>query len=103
MKFGRLVCLTVALLALPLIAYAQDATFLGTITDNTGGVSAGSHRHRDKRGIRESPLSASPTSVGCIVSLSAPGVLQDQSAELAGFTTATASRHRAAARARRSR
>src|SRR5258708_611931 len=37
MKLGRLVRLTVAMLALPLLAYAQDATLSGTIKDNTGG------------------------------------------------------------------
>src|SRR5690349_8026723 len=31
MKLGRLVRLTVALLALPLLAYAQDATLSGTV------------------------------------------------------------------------
>ena len=41
MKFGRLVCLTVALLALPLVAHAQDTTLLGTVRDNTGGVLPG--------------------------------------------------------------
>ena len=41
MKFGRLVWLTVALLALPLVAHAQDATLLGTVKDNTGGVLPG--------------------------------------------------------------
>ena len=41
MKFGRLVWLTVALFALPLAAHAQDATLLGTVTDNTGGVLPG--------------------------------------------------------------
>jgi Carboxypeptidase regulatory-like domain/TonB dependent receptor len=41
MKFGRLVRLTVALLALPLLAYAQDATLSGTVKDNTGGVLPG--------------------------------------------------------------
>jgi len=41
MKFGRSVWLTVALLALPFVAHAQDATLLGTITDNSGGVLPG--------------------------------------------------------------
>ena len=41
MKLGRLVRLTVALLALPLLAYAQDATLSGTVKDNTGGVLPG--------------------------------------------------------------
>jgi hypothetical protein len=41
MKLGRLVRLTVAMLALPLLAYAQDATLSGTIKDNTGGVLPG--------------------------------------------------------------
>src|ERR1700674_2665563 len=41
MKFRRLVWLTVALLALPLAAYAQDATLSGTVKDNTGGVLPG--------------------------------------------------------------
>ena len=41
MKFGRLVRLTVALLALPILAYAQDATLSGTVKDNTGGVLPG--------------------------------------------------------------
>ena len=41
MKFGRLVWLTVALLALPLVAHAQDATLSGTVKDNTGGVLPG--------------------------------------------------------------
>ncbi len=41
MKLGRLVLLTVALLALPLVAHAQDATLTGTVRDNTGGVLPG--------------------------------------------------------------
>ena len=41
MKFGRLVRLTIALLALPLAAYAQDATLSGTVKDNTGAVLPG--------------------------------------------------------------
>src|SRR5438270_12202620 len=41
MKFRRLVRLTVALLALPILAYAQDATISGTVKDNTGGVLPG--------------------------------------------------------------
>ena len=41
MKLGRLVCLTVAVLALPLVAFAQDTTLLGTVRDNTGGVLPG--------------------------------------------------------------
>ena len=43
MKLGRLIWLTVAsaILALPLGAYAQDATLMGTIRDNTGGVLPG--------------------------------------------------------------
>jgi hypothetical protein len=41
MKFGRSVWLTVALLALPLVAHAQDTTLLGTVRDNTGGVLPG--------------------------------------------------------------
>ena len=41
MKFGRLVWLTVALLALPLVAHAQDTTLMGTVRDNTGGVLPG--------------------------------------------------------------
>jgi len=41
MKLGRLVRLTVAMLALPLLAYAQDATLSGTVKDNTGGVLPG--------------------------------------------------------------
>src|SRR4029453_9420647 len=41
MKLGRLVCLTVAVLALPLIAFAQDTTLSGTVRDNTGGVLPG--------------------------------------------------------------
>src|SRR5258706_934966 len=41
MKLGRLVRLTVAMLALPLLAHAQDATLLGAVKDNTGGVLPG--------------------------------------------------------------
>src|SRR5882672_1696265 len=41
MKFGRSVWLTVALLALPLVAHAQDTTLSGTVRDNTGGVLPG--------------------------------------------------------------
>ena len=41
MKFGRLVRLTVALLALPVLASAQEATLSGTVKDNTGGVLPG--------------------------------------------------------------
>jgi hypothetical protein len=41
MKFGRWICLIVAFVALPLAAYAQDATLSGTVKDNTGGVLPG--------------------------------------------------------------
>jgi len=41
MKLVRLVCLTVAMFALPLSAFAQDATLSGTVKDNTGGVLPG--------------------------------------------------------------
>ena len=43
MTFGRFVWLAVAgaVLALPLAAYAQDATLNGTVRDNTGGVLPG--------------------------------------------------------------
>jgi carboxypeptidase family protein/TonB-dependent receptor-like protein len=41
MKLGPWVWLTVAVLALPLTAYAQDTTLMGTVRDNTGGVLPG--------------------------------------------------------------
>ena len=43
MKFRRLVWLAVSgsLLALPLVARAQDSTVTGTVRDNTGGVLPG--------------------------------------------------------------
>jgi hypothetical protein len=41
MKIGRLVWLTIAWVALPLVAYAQDTTLMGTVRDNTGGVLPG--------------------------------------------------------------
>ena len=42
MKFGRrLVVLTIALFAFPVLASAQDATLSGTVKDNTGGVLPG--------------------------------------------------------------
>jgi carboxypeptidase family protein len=86
MKFGRLVRLTVALLALPLLAYAQDATLTGTVKDNTGGVLPGVTvtatnqasgntftSVTDERGIYRIPIRA--------------GVYRI-TAELSGFTTA---------------
>ena len=36
-----------AFLFLPALAYAQDATFAGAVTDSTGGVSP--RRHADRR------------------------------------------------------
>lgn len=87
MKFGRLVRLTVALLALPLLAYAQDATLSGTIKDNTGGVLPGVTvtatneasgntftSVTDERGIYRIPVRAGVYKI---------------TAELAGFTTVT--------------
>ena len=86
MKLGRLVGLTVALLALPLLAYAQDATLSGTVKDNTGGVLPGVTvtatnqasgitftSVSDERGIYRMPVRAGVYKI---------------SAELAGFTTA---------------
>jgi hypothetical protein len=86
MKLGRLVRLTVALLALPLLAYAQDATLSGTVKDNSGGVLPGVTvtatneasgitftSVSDERGVYRMPVRA--------------GVYRI-SAELTGFTTA---------------
>ena len=86
MKLGRLVRLTVAMLALPLLAYAQDATLNGTIKDNTGGVLPGVTvtatneasgntftSVTDERGIYRMPVRAGVYKI---------------TAELAGFTTA---------------
>ena len=87
MKFGRLVRLTVALLALPILAYAQDATLSGTVKDNTGGVLPGVTvtatneasgitfvSVTDERGLYRIPVRAGSYKI---------------TAELAGFTTAT--------------
>jgi hypothetical protein len=87
MKFGRLVRLTVAMLALPLLASAQDATLSGTIKDNTGGVLPGVtvtatneasgntfNSVTDERGIYRIPVRAGVYKI---------------TAELAGFTTVT--------------
>jgi hypothetical protein len=87
MKLGRLVRLTVAMLALPLLAYAQDATLSGTIKDNTGGVLPGVtvtatneasgntfSSVTDERGIYRMPVRAGVYKI---------------TAELAGFTTVT--------------
>ena len=87
MKFGRLVRLTVAMLALPLLAYAQDATLSGTVKDNTGGVLPGVTvtatneasgttfvSVTDERGMYRIPVRAGVYKI---------------TAELAGFTTAT--------------
>jgi hypothetical protein len=87
MKFGRLVGLTVALLALPLLAYAQDATLLGAVKDNTGGVLPGVTvtavneasgisfvSVTDERGLYRIPIRIGTYKV---------------TAELAGFTTFT--------------
>src|SRR5579885_2280656 len=41
MKVARLITLIVAFIALPLVAFAQDATVSGTVKDNTGGVLPG--------------------------------------------------------------
>jgi len=87
MKLGRLGWLTVvvALLALPLLAHAQEATLNGTVRDNTGGVLPGvtvtaTHEAAgttfvgvtDERGLYRIPVRA--------------GIYRI-SAELAGFTT----------------
>jgi hypothetical protein len=87
MKFGRLVRLTVALLALPILAYAQDATLSGTVKDNTGGVLPGVTvtatneasgitfvSVTDERGLYRIPVRAGSYKI---------------TAELAGFTTST--------------
>ncbi|HXD16563.1 MAG TPA: TonB-dependent receptor [Vicinamibacterales bacterium] len=87
MKLGRLVRLTVAMLALPLLAYAQDATISGTIKDNTGGVLPGVTvtatneasgntftSVTDERGLYRMPVRAGVYKI---------------TAELAGFTTVT--------------
>ena len=87
MKLGRLVRLTVAMLALPLLAYAQDATLSGTIKDNTGGVLPGVTvtatneasgitftSVTDERGAYRIPVRAGTYKI---------------TAELAGFTTVT--------------
>src|SRR6266850_7566811 len=87
MKLGRLVRLTVAMLALPLLAYAQDATLSGTIKDNTGGVLPGVTvtatneasgntftSVTDERGTYRMPVRAGVYKI---------------TAELAGFTTVT--------------
>ena len=87
MKLGRLVRLTVAMLALPLLAYAQDATISGTIKDNTGGVLPGVTvtatneasgntftSVTDERGTYRMPVRAGVYKI---------------TAELAGFTTVT--------------
>ena len=86
MKFGRLFWLTVALFALPLAAHAQDATLLGTVTDNTGGVLPGATvtavneasgisfvSVTDERGLYRLPVRAGVYKI---------------SVELGGFTTA---------------
>ena len=86
MKFRRLVRLTVALLALPILAYAQDATLSGTVKDNTGGVLPGVTvtatneasgitfvSVTDERGLYRIPVRAGSYKI---------------TAELAGFTTA---------------
>ena len=87
MKFGRVVWLTVALLALPLLAHAQEATLLGAVKDNTGGVLPGVTvtavneasgisfvSVTDERGLYRIPIRIGVYRV---------------TAELAGFTTAT--------------
>ncbi len=87
MNFRRLVRLTVALLALPVLAYAQDATISGTIKDNTGGVLPGVtvtatnqasgntfNSVTDERGVYRIPVRAGVYKI---------------TAELAGFTTIT--------------
>src|ERR1044071_6061972 len=87
MNFRRLVRLTVALLALPVLASAQDATISGTIKDNTGGVLPGVtvtatnqasgntfNSVTDERGVYRIPVRAGVYKI---------------TAELAGFTTIT--------------
>jgi len=87
MTLGRLVRLTVAMLALPLLAYAQDATLSGTVKDNTGGVLPGVTvtatneasgttfvSVTDERGTYRVPVRAGTYKI---------------TAELAGFTTVT--------------
>ena len=86
MKFGRLVGLTVALLALPVLASAQEATLSGTVKDNSGGVLPGVTvtatneasgitfvSVTDERGLYRIPVRAGSYKI---------------TAELAGFTTA---------------
>ena len=40
-RLGRLCLFLIALLALPIVGYAQEATITGTISDATGGVLPG--------------------------------------------------------------
>jgi len=87
MTSGRLVVLTIALFALPVFAYAQDATISGTIKDNTGGVLPGVTvtatneasgttfvSVTDDRGVYRIPVRAGTYRI---------------TSELAGFTTVT--------------
>src|SRR4051812_7599399 len=86
MKFGRLIWLIVAFVALPLASYAQDATLSGTVKDNTGGVLPGVtvtavneasgisfNSVTDEHGVYRIPVRAGVYKV---------------TAELSGFTTA---------------
>ena len=76
MRFGRFVWVTIvgALLALPLAAYAQDATLNGSVRDNTGGVLPGvtvTATHE----AAGTTFVVSPTSEGCIGCPSAPACI----------------------------
>src|SRR5262245_5467913 len=85
MNLGRLVCRTVPVLALPLIALAQDTTLSGTVRDNTGGVLPGVT-------VTATSEAQGTTFVGVTDErglyriVVRPGVFR-VSAELAGFTT----------------
>jgi hypothetical protein len=85
MKFGRLVGLTVALIALPLIARAQDATLLGTVKDNTGGVLPGVTVTAVNEASGISFVSV--TDERGLYRVSVRAGVYKISAELAGFTT----------------
>src|SRR5687767_4457969 len=87
MKLGRLgwLAVVVTLLALPLVAHAQDATLTGTVRDNTGGVLPGVTVTATNEA--QGTTFVGITDDGGIYRIPVRAGIYRVSAELAGFTT----------------
>jgi hypothetical protein len=87
MTLGRFVWLTLvgALLALPLVAHAQDATLIGAVRDNTGGVLPGVTVTATNEA--QGTTFVGVTDAGGVYRIPVRAGVYRITAELAGFTT----------------